>query len=101
MKIHNVVEARWKPVQGLLDLSDVQLEDLMLLRHLFLTRRHMLKMKRLAQMASTDERTSHPIDNVSQTSDLASQLRDNAVEDHDALCIVTRALYCGVCISLL
>jgi len=83
-------------VQRLLNLSDDQLQDMMLLRRLYLARRHLLAVKRSEVMASTQEQMPHPIENVTRMSDLAGQLKDNASEDHHLLYNMSRAFYCGV-----
>ncbi|KAL0038850.1 hypothetical protein WJX79_010660 [Trebouxia sp. C0005] len=81
---------------GLLDLSDVQLEDLMLLRQLYVTRRYLLSVKRLELMAGAQEKTPHPVDSVTRMSELATHLQQNASEDHNLLYNMSRAFYCGV-----
>ena len=83
-------------MQRLLDLSEEQLEDMMLLRKLYVTKRHLLSVRREALMASTRERMPHAIENVTRMSDLASQLKDNASEDHQLLYMMSRAFFCGV-----
>ncbi|KAL0024958.1 hypothetical protein WJX77_006344 [Trebouxia sp. C0004] len=82
--------------QGLLDLSDAQLEDMMLLRQLYVTRRHLLSVKRLELMAGAQEKMPHPLDSVTRMSELATHLQKNASEDHDLLYNMSRAFYCGV-----
>lgn len=83
-------------MQGLLDLSDAQLEDLMLLRQLYVTRRHLLSVKRLELMAGAQEKMPHPVDSVTRMSELATHLQKNASEDHNLLYNMSRAFYCGV-----
>jgi hypothetical protein len=83
-------------MQGLLDLSDAQLEDLMLLRQLYGTRRHLLNVKRLELMAGAQEKMAHPVDSVTRMSELATHLQKNASEDHNLLYNMSRAFYCGV-----
>jgi len=85
-----------KGVQGLLDLSDAQLEDLMLLRQLYVTRRHLLNVKRVELMAGAQEKMPHPVDSVTRMSELAAHLQKNASEDHNLLYNMSRAFYCGV-----
>jgi hypothetical protein len=85
-----------KGVQGLLDLSDAQLEDLMLLRQLYVTRRHLLNVKRLELMVGAQEKMPHPVDSVTKMSELATHLQKNASEDHNLLYNMSRAFYCGV-----
>ena len=84
-------------MQRLLDLSEDQLQDMMLLRKLYITKRHLLSVRREELMIPTLERMPHPIENVTRMSDIASQLKDNASEDHQLLYLMSRAFYCGVC----
>lgn len=81
---------------GLLDLCDAQLEDLMLLRQLYVTRRHLLNVQRVELMAGAQEKMAHPVDSVTRTSQLATHLQQNASEDHNLLYNMSRAFYCGV-----
>lgn len=81
---------------GLLDLSDGQLEDLMLLRQLYVTRRHLLSVQRVELMAGAQEKMPHPADIVPRMSVLATHLQKNASEDHNLLYNMSRAFYCGV-----
>ena len=93
-----------KHVQALLDLSRDQLEDLMLLRQLYITKRHLLNEKQSKLMASGQQKSAHPLDSVNRMTDLAAQLMDNAAEEHTLLYKVSRAFYCGVgqlCLTLL
>ncbi len=85
-----------KGAQGLLDLSDAQLDDLMLLRQLYVTRRHLLNEKQLELMAGAQEKMPHPVDSVTRMSELATHLQKNASEDHNLLYNMSRAFYCGV-----
>ena len=85
-----------KGAQGLLDLSDAQLEDLMLLRQLYVTRRHLLSVQRVELMADAQEKMPHPADIVPRMSVLATHLQKNASEDHNLLYNMSRAFYCGV-----
>ncbi len=85
-----------KCTQGLLDLCDAQLEDLMLLRQLYVTRRHLLNVQRVELMAGAQEKMAHPVDSVTRTSELATHLQQNASEDHNLLYNMSRAFYCGV-----
>lgn len=80
----------------LLGLSEHQMTDMMLLRQLYLTRRHLLRMKRSELMAGDPGRTAQPTDDALRMSDLAILLKENAYDDHHLLYNVTRAIYCGV-----
>ena len=68
----------------------------MLLRQLYITRRHILAVHRKELMAGTQEQTPHPIESVTRMSDLANQLKENAWEDHHLLYNMSRAFFCGV-----
>lgn len=97
----HVAEDKLKPefyisLLGLLGLSDDQLQDMMLLRQLYITRRHILAVHRKELMAGTQEQTPHPIESVTRMSDLANQLKENAWEDHHLLYNMSRAFFCGV-----
>lgn len=83
-------------MQRLLDLSEDQLQDMMLMRTLYITKRHLLSVRREELVARTRERMPHPIENVTRMSDLASQLKENASEDHQLLYMMSRAFFCGV-----
>ena len=87
-------------LQGTLDLTNDQFDDLMHLRWLFVTKRHIYDQRRSELMASVLEQTSHPIDNLARVSDLSSQTLALANEDHNLLCLMSRALYCGVSSSV-
>lgn len=82
--------------QGLLLLSEAQLEDIMLLRQLFLTKRCLLRAKRDQLMVATPEPHLHPSENVTRMTDLAEELKDNASKDQRLLYQMSRAFYCGV-----
>ena len=77
-------------------LSEAQLEDIMLLRKLFLTKRCLLRAKRNQLMLVTPERHLHPSENVTRMTDLAEELKDNASKDQRLLYQMSRAFYCGV-----
>ena len=77
-------------------MSEAQLQDIMLLRKLFLTKRYLLRAKRNQLMVITSEPHLHPSENVSRMTDLAEQLKDNAAEDQRLLYQMSRAFYCGV-----
>ena len=83
-------------MQAILDLSRDQLEDLMLLRQLYITRRHLLNETQSKLMAGGQQKSAHPLDSVMRMSDLAAQLVENAAEEHTLLYKVSRAFYCGV-----
>lgn len=80
----------------LLGLSKDQMKDMMLLRQLYLTRRHLLRMKRSELMAGGHGGTAQPTHDAPRSSDLAILLKENAFDDHHLLYNMTRAIYCGV-----
>ena len=77
--------------------------DVMLLRRLYLIKRHRLRAKRDDLMASTREQMLqlHPSENVARMADLADQLKQNASEDQQLLYYMSRAFYCGVSTEVL
>ena len=86
-------------MQGLLSPSQAKFKDIMILRQLYLTRRHMLHTSRDALIASTrdpQEPRLHPSETVIRMADLANQLKDNASADQKLLYQMSRAFYCGV-----
>ena len=85
--------------QNLLGLTEDQVQDLMLMRQLYLTKRGLLVMERKAlvdQMASGDGGMPHPSDNITRMADLATCLKENAAEDHHVHRKVARAAFRGV-----
>ncbi len=80
----------------LLGLSEDQMKDMMLLRQLYLTQRHLLRVKRSELMAGGHGRTAQPTYAAPRMSDLAILSKENAFDDHHLLYNMTRAIYCGV-----
>lgn len=68
----------------------------MLLRQLYITRRHVLNEKQSKLMVGGQQKSAHPVDSVIRMSGLAAQLVENAAEEHTLLYKVSRAFYCGV-----
>lgn len=92
--------------QGLLmvlNLSQAQVQDLLFLRRLNLTRRCTLSTERKAllhQMAASEaEALNHRSDNLQAVSLMAAQLQQNAAEDRQVYYKLARALYRGVSAS--
>ena len=86
-------------LQSLLALTEDQVQDLMLMRQLYLTKRGLLAMERKAlvdQMGSGDGAMPHPSDNITKMADLATCLKENAAEDHYVHRRVARAAFRGV-----
>ena len=91
-------------MQGLLDLPEDQIVDLMHLRRLYLTKRGLLAMERqqlVSSIASFNNQLVHPSDNSAAAVDVAAALKENAFEDQEVLYRVARAVWCGVSHHLL
>jgi len=88
-------------MQMVLNLSQAQVQDLLFLRRLNLTRRCTLSTERKAllhQMAAS-EALDHRSDNLQAVSLMATQLQKNAAEDRQVYYKLARALYRGVSAS--
>ena len=75
------------------------MQDFMLMRQLYLTKRGLLVMERKAlvnQIASSDGTMPHPSDNITRMADLATCLKENAAEEHGVYRKIVRAVYRGV-----
>ena len=90
-------------MQMVLNLSQAQVQDLLFLRRLNLTRRCTLSTERKAllhQMAASEaEALNHRSDNLQAVSLMAAQLQQNAAEDRQVYYKLARALYRGVSAS--
>lgn len=89
--------------QGLLELSEEQVADLMHLRHLYLTKRALLALQRKAlihTLASFDSQLVHPSDNSATAEEVAAHLKDIAFEDQAVLYRIARAVWVGVSVCL-
>jgi len=90
-------------MQMVLNLSQAQVQDLLFLRRLNLTRRCTLSTERKAllhQMAVSEaEALDHRSDNLQAVSLMATQLQQNAAEDRQVYYKLARALYRGVSAS--
>lgn len=83
----------------LLGLSDSQVQDCMLLRQLYHTKRALLSMERrelLNQMTHVERQLPHPCEHVVVLTDLSTCLKDNSAESHLVHYRLARALYRGV-----
>ena len=72
-------------LQRLLAISEEQMQDIMLLRRIYVTRRglHALERRALVSQAPiSHHQIPLPSDNLTQLSDLASQLKKNAADDY-------------------
>ncbi len=94
-------------VQRLLAFSEEQMQDLMLLRRLYVTRRGLHAMERRALISQTPVSQNQiplPCDNLTQLSDLASQLKKNAENDyrvyHRVACAARRGVSFAVKLTL-
>lgn len=86
-------------LQGLLELSDEQVADLMHLRQLYLTKRGQLALQRRAlvnSLACCDDQLVHPSDNSATAAEVAARLKDIAFEDQAVLYRVARSVWVGV-----
>lgn len=85
-------------MQDLLCLSDHQVQDLMFLRRVYLLKRHELKSQCTALTARLQHRDlgSWPLVNVTTVASAATQLQQNAAEDHQVLMRLVWAVLFGV-----
>ena len=86
-------------VQILLGVSESQIQDCMLLRQLYHTKRALLSMERrelLNQMTHVEHQLPHPCEHVVVLTDLSTCLKDNSAESHLVHYRVARAFYRGV-----
>lgn len=83
-------------MQSVLKLSQEQIQDLELLRRLYLTRRRQLAKQRKNLMAAIQKEMPNPVDSVAKVAELGAQLQQNATEDHQIIHSMSRAVYCGV-----
>ena len=91
-----------KYVQGLLELSDEQVADLMHLRKLYLMKRGQLALQRKAlvtSLACCDDQLVHPSDNSATAVEVAARLKDIAFEDQAVLYRIARTVWVGVRLS--
>ncbi|KAL3135585.1 hypothetical protein ABBQ38_006065 [Trebouxia sp. C0009 RCD-2024] len=96
---HKLDAIFYKNLLSLLALTGNQVQDLMLMRQLYLTKRGLLVMECKAlvnQMASSDGTMPHPSDNITRMADLATCLKENAAEEHHVYRKIVRAVYRGV-----
>lgn len=83
-------------VQNAMLLSDEQVKDLMFIRRVDYTKHHLLASQREALAARIREGSPSPIANVNKLSAFATQLQQQALEDHDVVHRVSWAVSCGV-----
>ncbi len=77
-------------------LSDEQVKDLMFIRRVDYSKHHLLASQREALAARIREGSPSPIANVNKLSACATQLQQQALEDHDVVHRVSWAVSCGV-----
>lgn len=89
-------------LQRLLTFSEEQMRDIMHLRRIYVTRRGLHAMERralLSQAPVSHHQIPLPSDNLTQLSDLASQLKKNAADDyrvyHRIACALRRGVSCS------
>lgn len=83
-------------VQNAMLLSDEQVKDLMFIRRVDYSKHHLLASQREALAARIREGSPSPIANVNKLSAFATQLQQQALEDHDVVHRVSWAVSCGV-----
>ena len=86
-------------VQNLIGLTDDQTQDMILIQHLYMTRRASLDKQRKAiveRMGAHEQQGFHPADGLVALSVLAEQAQDVTAQDFQAYCTVLSALYQGV-----
>lgn len=80
----------------MLQLSVSQINDLMLVRQLYVTKRHMASQRRAELLAQLQEEDLNPIDDAIKVAQLGAGLQKNACEEHRMLHSVGIVMYCGV-----
>ncbi len=86
-------------MQRLMGISEEQMQDVMLLRRVYVARRGLHAMERRAlvsQAPISHHQIPLPSDNLTQLSDLATQLKKNAADDYRVYHRVACALRRGV-----
>ena len=84
------------PLQTLLNLSEEQVQDLMLLRRLFIVKRLLLSTQRARLTARMQEQSPDLISDALKASSIATQLGNNAAQDRQMFHRFTWGVYCGV-----
>jgi len=83
-------------VQTLLSLSEDQVQDLMLLRRLFIVKRCLLGSQRARLVARMQEPSPDLISDALKASSVATELGNNAAQDRQLFHRFTWGVYCGV-----
>ena len=84
------------PLQTLLNLSEEQVKDLMLLRRLFIVKRLLLSTQRARLTARMQEQSPDLISDALKASSIATQLGNNAAQDRQMFHRFTWGVYSGV-----
>ncbi len=83
-------------MQRALCLSGEQIADLMFLRHVYVLKRHELDSKRAVLSAKVQEHNTNALADMSKVTSVATQLQQNAAEDHNVVHRYCWAVYFGV-----
>ena len=83
-------------VQTVLSLSEEQVQDLMLLRRLFIVKRCLLGSQRARLVVRMQEPSPDLISDALKASSVATQLGNNAAQDRQLFHRFTWGVYCGV-----
>lgn len=83
-------------LQDLLKLSDKQIQDLMFIRRVSYTKRHLLSLQRKTVAANILEASPTPVVNVTKIAASSVQLEQQAQDEHDVILRVKWAIHCGV-----
>ena len=83
-------------MQGILGLSDSQIQDLMFVRRVYILRKHELDLHQAALLASVQEHSSGTLSDIPRVTELANQIRLTAAEHHLLVQRFGWAMYMGV-----
>ena len=83
-------------LQTLLSLSEDQIQDLMLLRRLYIVKRCLLGSQRARLVARMQEPSPDLISAALKASSVATELGNNAAQDRQLFHRITWGVYCGV-----
>ena len=86
-------------MQIVLALSEEQVQDLMLLRLLYHSKRSQLRQERrqlVNQMSVVEDQCPHPCQHVVEMTNLSTLLKDNSRENHQLFYRIARVVYRGV-----
>ena len=86
-------------MQIVLALSNEQIQDLMLVRLLYHSKRTWLRQQRrqlMSQMSDVEDQSSHPCQHLCVMTDLSKHLKDNSAQNHQLYYRIARVVYRGV-----